>query len=333
MSDSNNTESAIKEFNDALRCAVIKKYNELKDAQIRMLDVKKAQDVELKIKENVLIYAESEEKETDNNFINYYWIDYHFVDGEAQKRTTFFYKDIDTKTRNVHIIPGVIQEWELNPKEKFDMPILIANEDNIKIINVMTKGCYFPFVEEGWCPVYSQNNAIVELVDKNHKIGKYEEYRDNMRSATLSCRKTVFDMLKNENLLYCNGEANNYLVEGRGRYKKYEFIAWITRIQSRNSEKNHIVNMYDLVYFKGLGLFTVYNYLSFITTNGESNEPNSWEDDEKGEQTIIKINYPSICSGDGSRFDNKYMMLSNYDEKQLAHLITDYLNRSDKKDK
>lgn len=133
------------------------------DAQIKMLDVRSAGQISLRIsEENELVFCLSGRKENDNTYINYYWIEYEFEDEIAQKKVTFFYKDIDTDTCNIHVIPGVIQEWMRINEQRLEgenLPRLVI-KDGMKMINLPLGKKYLPFIEEDWRPVHCENNAI-----------------------------------------------------------------------------------------------------------------------------------------------------------------------------
>ena len=61
-------------------------------------------------------------EETDprkNKWVNYYWIE--FEKNEVKYKFSLFYKNFDTSSGNVHVLPGVVQLWESNVKEIDDL--------------------------------------------------------------------------------------------------------------------------------------------------------------------------------------------------------------------
>ena len=183
MSEEKDMLKVIKEFNDALREAVIEEYKKLRKCkyvnndtiQIKMLDICNAKDEELKYNEQGKSVAEKIgepelKNENDNDdigvyndtFINYYWIEYDFEkeDDKRKERITFFYKDIDANTCNVHVIPGIIQKWEYMTKiekEKLELPWINTKG------NVIIKKNPNPISTL----VYDKNSLKMEKVDVN----------------------------------------------------------------------------------------------------------------------------------------------------------------------
>lgn len=324
-------EKVIINYNNALRNLVKEEFHKRMkagwlDVQIKMLDFRSAGQISLRINEkNELVFCLSGRKENDNTYINYYWIEYEFEDEIAQKKVTFFYKDIDTDTCNIHVIPGVIQEWiRINEQrlERENLPRLVI-KDGMKMINLPSGKKYLPFIEEDWRPVYCENNAINTLVKERKTVKDYEELRKCFRCVEKEERKKIREELKLKNVDILRG--------GLATSSKYEFIMWNNMKRwSKERESYYSINLFKVVYFKGIGIFTVYNYVSFTPAakpkdGKESNRINFRKKDE----TAVDIHYDMIPVQDKKEiydfFCDNNRMLSRLKMDELRKQFEHYL--------
>lgn len=140
--------TAISELNQALRSSVKKKWAKLKDnnAEIFRFDIDKVLIEPLKL--------EDLDKKVQNDGPEYFWIEYK--EKNKKKKFAFFFKDVDTSTHNIHVVPGIFEEFEyrMGKQPPADRPYSCVENGKAIIKNVKDKGCLL-FAEqvggdEGW---------------------------------------------------------------------------------------------------------------------------------------------------------------------------------------
>lgn len=64
-----------------------------------------------------------EQYDEQNNEVSKEYLEYYWIKSDDGKRiVTAFYKDFDHGTGNIHVLPGIIQEWELIDGVPYDYP-------------------------------------------------------------------------------------------------------------------------------------------------------------------------------------------------------------------
>lgn len=248
----------IAKYNKALRKWVVSEYKKLNDdsAKIYMLDTNYLVIVPMAIdKKNNLVYKKSERVEKYDLFINYYWIEYDFIEGKPRKKITFYCKDIDCKTGNVHVIPEVMQEWENIEYYKYDYPNIPSLEHKDKKLfmkNVPNSAEYKSFVEEGWIPTHCGKDTLREMLDYNRVMPNFLKIQAEFSQGLNKVRKLITKRLKDKNIS---------IHAANGRAPKYTIIKWVS---AKTNGKEYIVAPYDISYVSRFGVITNYGLLSVL---------------------------------------------------------------------
>lgn len=251
----NEFHAEVVKYNNSLRKWVVSEYQKLNDntAQIFMLDTNYLNIVSMAIDEKNRLVYKSGRVEEYNLFLNYYWIEYDFVNGKARKKITFYCKDIDCKTGNVHVIPGVMQEWERIDFCEYDysnIPSLKYENKQLYMMNVPNKEEYKAFVEEGWIPIHCGKNTLKEMIDNNRVMPNLSNLQKEFRDVVSNVRKTINGKLKDANI---STDARG------GRGPKYTIIIW-TYVKVEG--KTYMIAPYDISYIPKFGIITNYGLLS-----------------------------------------------------------------------
>lgn len=267
------TNNAIMKFNSALRSSVEKEWEELKNlddsAKIYRFDIEN-------VGKDMVNLAELK-KDPPDNCIEYYWIEYK--ENEKRKKIAFFFKDVDTRSHNVHVVPGLFEEYEYR-KEKnppTDKPYADVENGkafikNIKRIYEVAADYYPTFAEQDadggwWCPVKKcipvsgeYKNKHVITIDKDSENG----------IKTIYDFKTVFDSFSNYEISFTNDVANKIYEElirksiekvtlkSPYRTERYTPICWYNF-----SGTNYSIYLTKPIYFSGYGFFTQYHCIDF----------------------------------------------------------------------
>lgn len=94
-----------------------------------------------------------------HHYLNYYWCEYQ--KGDGMYRITMFYKDFDSGSGNIHVLPGAIQLWERmkgceDKKLSFcEKELRQCNRDKYGNLNYKMKGGS-PYCEYEWKPFFSK---------------------------------------------------------------------------------------------------------------------------------------------------------------------------------
>ena len=145
-------------------------------------------------------------KGVSNEYLEYYWI----KSNDGKCIVTAFYKDFDPLRGDIHVLPGIIQEWDANIKNPspYDYPYL-ANGKSGKYREMFEGKIYEPKNEP--------NEAEVQKV-----LEKYESIYDNIVTKRLK------DNTK---------EKIEYTGKGRG---KYRYLYKWTKMYKKGEEQYFI---------------------------------------------------------------------------------------------
>lgn len=91
-----------------------------------------------------------EQYDEQNNEVGKEYLEYYWIKSDDGKRiVTAFYKDFDPKTGNIHVLPGIIQEWDESIKDStpYNYPYL-KNGKNVKYREKFEGKIYEPKLKE-----------------------------------------------------------------------------------------------------------------------------------------------------------------------------------------
>lgn len=225
-----NLKAATKEFNIALRESVNGRNKEL-NGTVYKFDLERGKAE--------LVSSVSVEDASDKD-LEYFWIEYE----EGEKKLAFFFKDIDTSTHNVHVVPGIFEEFDKRDKLEPRKPFVAV--ENGKPVLKNTVGRYSLFAEQNadglwWVPTKSK-------IDLNNGIGELS---------------TVFDCFKRSSIKAAEEylKANSLTLRvGENRTQRYNPVNW--KNYWLNDDK-YTMYLTNVIYYEGYGFFTQYNCYRF----------------------------------------------------------------------
>ena len=247
--------NAITKINEELFKVAKCKFNELKvnyedDVQLWTIDFGKKAAVPIEKLDEYVI---------DSNYINYYWIIYD----NCKKKWSLFYKDYDFDYKNIHIIPGFVQEWEKSEEHTYT-----AYSDNEKMIKggkkILTNEKLF--VELEWKPTISLTSSDFskkddsEIVEEEKLLSKHDTYKSNVLKKSFSnFNKTFYEL---SGLLGIKDKTNE---SGPSSliYKENEIICWC----NYKYDSKKAIFPYTIVYIDGAGFFTQYGKWMILNDN------------------------------------------------------------------
>lgn len=206
------------------------------------------------------------EEESENNFLNYYWIEFGIKDLESiiKYKISLFYKDFDSNTGNIHVLPGALQCWKYinnNHNPIYKRALLCGNGINT-------------YNEYGWEPFYKKPLFI--------KTDKFKEY---ITIILEHLANQNMDLQLNKGIIQSNNYYYDFIIERekhiknklnkdnkkghirRGHYLKYALIEWINTTNS-----NEFESFQEIFLFRGLGYFS-----KFGLENKQLNISHSWK--------------------------------------------------------
>lgn len=211
----------------------------------------------------------------DNITLNYYWIEYDYVNGEASKKITCYYKDVDWKTNNVHVIPGIVQKWSKKYNDSMD----VYDNGSIHKGKKAKSTDYRLFSEYGWYPVewepknYTDGSAEIETIEN------YAELKEQFVKSINDFRKKVIEVGEKE--------INCKITRGNPTAQRYSIMRWINIYRE---EGRYSINLYKIVDIQRFGPCAIFGCVAYEKTN-ESNKnsasPNVYYKTEKGEGIIL----------------------------------------------
>lgn len=197
-------------------------------------------------------YRNRIEEERENDFLNYYWIEFGIKEESIVKyKISLFYKDFDSNTGNIHVLPGALQCWKY------------VNE-NKKPISKGALRCGYginTYNEYGWEPFYKK-----PLFFETDKLGKYI----TIILEQLISKSTNIPL--NDNLMQSNIYYKDFICERekyiknklkrdnrkgyvkRGHYLKYALIEWFNVLDNSDFE-----SFQEIFLFRDLGYFAKYS--------------------------------------------------------------------------
>lgn len=195
-------------------------------------------------------YGNSIEEESENDFLNYYWIEFDIKELESiiKYKISLFYKDFDSNTGNIHVLPGALQCWKYinNNRDPINKIALLCG-DGIKIYN-----------EYGWEPFYKKPLFII--------TNEFKEYVTEILEHLIN---QSTDLPLNKGIMQSNSYYEGFIIERkectkhklnkdnkqgsirRGHYLKYALIEWYNIADSYEFE-----SFQEIFLFKGLGYFS-----------------------------------------------------------------------------
>ncbi|MGN0394529.1 MAG: hypothetical protein ACI4EF_04140 [Coprococcus sp.] len=179
-------------------------------------------------------------------FILYLWVEY------GDEKIAYFYKDIDTKTLNIHVIPGVIQHYR-KISINDSIPELKYENECLHMINVPKSSQFLPFAERFeeclWVPDKIESDAILRL----QKMKDFDRFSDKLRNQLMIIRKDA-------NIILSEIEGvESSLRGGLGVKPKYSYIEWIN---AKIKDIPFSLNMFHINYIKDVGIFTAFDVIN-----------------------------------------------------------------------
>lgn len=311
------------EFNLALRKSVNDKCRELSE--------KKATDMEI-----YKFNFESAKKEKANlndpvpvDSIEYYWIEYASGKGEnkgKKMKFAFFYRDVDKNTGNVHVIPGLFEEYKYEKKdykpENYPNKPYVADNEKVVIKNIKLR--YSSFSEKDmdggwWVPM----SDCIPLKDDNKSV---DDKAKNF--GTIADFKTIFNKFFD-----CEFAVSAVLVKELSKEKvemghqhhlvseRYTPLFWYNI--KINKKILHYMDLFKELYFKHYGFFIQYNCINFTE-----------KEEKKSEKTRIgkyvtediTTNYPIVSTGCDYE-KQKAPSLTNEDFTKIKNKVESYLKK------
>ncbi len=262
----------IEKFNRALRTSSKDKFYELREMKGVSDVVLYRFDLARSDKEQV--DAGDLEKNIPQDNIEYFWIEYN-KDGLSMKLALFF-RDIDANSHNVHVIPGLFEEYELKDEIDPSTPHVVVENGKAVIKNVGS-GCpsFAEPCDNGgwWIPkdkyIPSKNRKVTK--DPNKTIenfeGLFQEFRDFEDRDS--------NKLKNYLVNNINGLK---LKKSGGNTEKYKIVSWYNIVN-----QNYTMDLFKILYFPNYGFFTQYNCINFTSAGKDivTNYPIVEKDTEK----------------------------------------------------
>lgn len=314
-----NLKAATKAFNRALRVKVMEKlrvFAEIdKNAKTYRFNFENACAEEIDVGEKFADGVSEDELE-------YFWIEY---EKEGHKmRFAFFFKDVDTNSHNVHVVPGLFEEYEHKDNHPTDMPYVIIDSETQKVVIKNASG-YYPFFAEQdadggwWCP--SGKNRFVPL--KPEKVGNFCPVEE-AEIETISDFRTVY-----KNFAECEICASNELARELNKVINDNLHETIRMRYGNRTERYTPVCWYDFqktayslhftkpVYFKNYGFFTQYNIINFS------------KEEEKVKDIIT--NYPIVqepADYKSIKARSLFNELCSEDHKKLKDDFNNFLNET-----
>lgn len=307
---------SIKAFNVYLRHSVQKKYyaiyNEYKDAKVFWFDFKKGESLELQTLNGEVCLI-------DDTGISYYWIEYDYENGKPKKKFTFFCKDIDTGTCNVHVIPGVFERFERSDNSGKTAFVCIDKDgDNtpIKLKKVPSSG-FISFSErcfenenEWWVPI-GEGDIIRNQIDNKQTIPNFAE----VSADFANCEITIRNLLRN----YCeNIKWKTKGGSGNGHPPKYTIVKW--QYFDKDESYKFCADFYKIGYFEKCGLLTCYNCVNLGSSKVNTPVPN-----EQTIETVYKA-FPENSENFISDSDSMFY-LTEIDADKFKAEIKKYLSK------
>ncbi|MDD6656306.1 MAG: hypothetical protein PUE95_03220 [Lachnospiraceae bacterium] len=219
--------------------------------------------------------------EYGSEFILYLWIECR------NEKIAYFYKDIDTKTLNLHVIPGVIQHYSKKGlDEKIKIPVLEYEKEKqcLNMNNVpKVENKYLPFAEKFeeciWVPENYGNNAFFKL----QKIKDFDILSGELRNRLKEIR-----IYANTILNKIEGIESN-IRGGLGKGLKYGFIEWL---MPKRNDTLFAFNIFHINYIEDAGIFTAYDTINItqVEEREENNENNRINARGTDENTVVVRN-------------------------------------------
>lgn len=210
----------------------------------------------------------------DNITLNYYWIEYDYVNGEASKKITCYYKDVDWEHRNVHVIPGIVQKWS---KERNDSMDVYDNGVIHKSKTAKSTDCRL-FSEYGWYPAEWEPKNYTDGCAKIETIEDYAEMKEDFVESISGFRENVKRVGKKD-------LTSKITRGGNPSAERYSIMRWINIEGGR-----YTINFYKIVDVQGFGPCAIFGCVAYEKTdesNKNSASPNVYYKTEKGEGLIL----------------------------------------------
>lgn len=219
MNNSTLTGAPIKSFNSNIRKKLFQIINNLKFKN------------NLKIEYYSLSFSESS--------LDYYWAEFKY--GDTQYKVSMFYKDFDTSTGNIHVLPGAVQIWK-----KCTHNCNCGSICEFVLTKHTPKHNSTVYPECGWIPIcesplFWDNQSDITSTIFNIITGKCDiSYKCNISSSNFY--KDIIgiysDILRKQ----------EHYIQRHGHFKKYSLYKW-------NVDNNKIHSYFKIFDCKGYGFF------------------------------------------------------------------------------
>lgn len=306
--------AAIRELNKELRKSVIDmfvKKNQIEGSNTKVyrFNFKEAKEEEIThINKNDLALEEN----LPDDHIEYFWIKYNAKNGERMK-WNFFYRDVDKNTRNVHVIPGLFEQYKYDEDFKKATPYVEVKNEKAVIYNVKyTYSSFADHDEDGgwWVPTSDR----IPVISDDYTYDEKNDEKKEPTFMTINNLKTIFEKFNN---FYENEPAlsnfSNKCIEGLGKTtmgnkhnklsKKYKPLF---RYLIKTEQMICSMDYYKIFYFENYGFFIQFNCINFTK-----------------EYKDIITDYPIIRKDT----DNEYPIIrketDNYEDNKVLSIDTD----------
>lgn len=253
-------ENKIKKLNEAMFNEVMKKKEELPEGKAYRFDF----DSKKRVPVN-----ENGKDEISDDQIEYYWVEYE--ENGKQMKLALFFKDVDINTHNVHVIPGLIEKYELRDDHPEGKPyaqadikngkVFIKNEDKLK--DIMGKVIRYPsFAEQRgdgkwWCP---QSDRI-PISDDGEIIESEGNSIKDLKKLLIELDLFEFEISENIAGSLKGAEKVQEIKPGRPTAKRYIPLRWYNIYL--DGERCYSILLTKPIYFQGYGFFTQYHCINF----------------------------------------------------------------------
>ncbi len=307
------TNNAVSKFNTALLNEALRKSDELsKNSAYNNIELYRF-DFDRCEKELVV-----DENNISTDKLEYYWIEYKI--GEQLMKYSFFFKDVDTGSHNVHVIPGLFEEYERQDNFPEEMPYSCVENEKAVIKNVQSnyldkiESNYPSFAEPcdngGWWIPTNKYKCISTKdfkIDKKIAIDGFVGYAQEFREFEFTTASAIKEHLAAEYLK--KNETPLKIDQSKIRTEKYKPVCYYNIYINK---VRFFMDLFNLLYFKNYGFFTQYNCINFTK--------------EEGKNKDIITNY-TIVTQNSKNFKAPFSLSDEPKPEEVKEKIDDFLNR------
>lgn len=190
-----------------------------------------------------------------HDFLNYYWMEFSYQ--HKAYKLSMYYKDMDHRTGNLHVLPGAIQLWEAGTCSHF------IDDRSLSLYEYYCS----PFEEYHWRPIFkrplfwnlNQISDVTEYIHNlilNDRMTEYPHIQNYCSKGFYSEINPFFERLHHDKLHLLMQQDNGHSYRtGQGISSKYYLYRWID-IDFYKSCDNPFYTLYRTENYNGLGVFT-----------------------------------------------------------------------------